>query len=116
MISLIHDIDIVQGDSSEEHAFILDGFPDLSDINWIAQYTVREGGLKGRIVQDSTYLGKDTTNAAFVFYLSPTVTSVLPVGKLFLIIEVRNLALQNPFRQEVVQCPLIIRTSGVVNV
>lgn len=114
MNSLIKRIELVQGDNSDQHSFSIPSYPDLTSTDWVGIYTIRDKNIKGSVVS-SGFLGKSDDFSEFVFYLSPDITASLPIGSLFLSIELKNQTLANPFRQEIVQCVFKVNPSGVTN-
>ena len=114
-MSLIASMKIIKGDNSSQEIFSLPDFPDISSVNWIGHYTIRENNsLVGTILQEADLI-KSTDNTSFIFYLKPTDCNSLEVGKYKLSIELKNLTLSMPVRLEVVQCTLTVTASGVTN-
>ena len=112
-MSLIQNaIEIIQGDSSDIYEFSSDDFPDLSSVEWIGSFSIREKSVTGTIQTSGTLL-KNETNNAFVFHITPDVSATLTPGLKFLCIEVKNLTLN--FRQEIVQIQMNVKASGVLN-
>ena len=115
MQSLISSISLVQGDNSSEEIFRFTEFDDISSANWIGAYTLRNETITGDIAMQGL-LGKSVDNTSFVFYLQPEETALLPVGRYFLTIELKNLVdFSQRIRLEVVQAMLTVAASGVEN-
>ena len=108
-------MDMVQGDQSSIIKLSIPDFPDISDANWIGEYTVRDRNIKGEIVQQET-IGKELDGSAFVFFITAENSALLDVGTMFLSIEIRNMAITPSFRQEPVQRILNVTESGVPNI
>jgi hypothetical protein len=106
--------ELKQGDNSSVIKVSIPSFPDISDANWIGEYTLRERNIKGAIVQQEI-VGKETDDSGWVFFITAENSAILNVGTLFLSIEVRNMTLTPSFRQEPVQRVLTIKSSGVPN-
>ncbi len=104
-----------QGDQSKIIKISLTDYPDISDANWVGEYTIREKNVNGDIVQQET-IGKEIAGDKFVFFITAENSALLPVGTLFLTIEIRNMAITPSFRQEVVREPIGLKASGVPNV
>jgi len=111
-MSLIKEITLIKGDSSDIYTFSSPDFTDFSDPKWIGKYTIREKNIKGEVIHDGI-LSKSEEGDEFIFNLIPSVSDEIPVGKQFLTIEVENLEVQ--FRREIVQCVLTILQDGVDN-
>ena len=112
-MSLIQNtIEIIQGDSSDIYEFSSDDFPDLSSLDWVGTYTVRDKNVKGTILLTGS-LTRNEAATAFTFQLTPTESATLTPGIRFLSIELKNLVLG--FRQEIVQVTLMVKDSGVLN-
>ena len=112
-MSLIQNaIELIQGDSSDIYEFSSDDFPDLSSIDWVGSFSIREKSVTGTVQTSGTLL-KNETNTAFIFHITPTVSDTLTPGLKFLSIEVKNLSLN--FRQEIVQIAMNVKASGVLN-
>lgn len=115
MQSLISSLSIIQGDNSSEEIFRFTEFTDISSANWIGAYTIRNDTITGDVAMQGL-LGKSTDNTSFVFYLQPEETALLPVGRYFLSIELKNLVdFSQHIRLEVVQASLSVAESGVDN-
>ncbi|MCP4103878.1 MAG: hypothetical protein GY750_21035 [Lentisphaerae bacterium] len=106
---------LVQGDQSKIIKISLTDYPDISDANWIGEYTIRDRNVKGEILQQET-LGKEIAGDKFVFFITAENSAILDVGTTFLAIEIRNMTITPSFRQEVVRELLTISDSGVPNV
>ena len=112
-MSLIKNIEIIQGDSSDIYTFASTSFPDFSDVNWVGAAVIRQSTIDGTVLL-TIPLTKSTDNTQFVFAINPTDSASLPVGRLYIAIEIKNMALN--FRREVVQTVLKVIASGVENV
>lgn len=114
-MSLIKTLRIIKGDNSSKYSFNIKEFPDISSINWIGAYTIRTKNIEGEVVLSGNLL-KSTDNTSFVFYLQPANTDLLEAGRYHLSIELKNLIdYDDKIRIEVVQSPLTITKSGVLN-
>ena len=114
MVSKIKRASVVQGDSlNPTYVFGIPAYPDLTSSDWIGRFIVRKGSISGPILLENT-LAKSDDLTKFVFTISPTETASIPVGNHFLIVELKNLVISPAVRLEIVQCPIVISTSGII--
>lgn len=111
--SAVRNIKLIKGDNSNLYEFALEGFPDLSSLDWRGDYTIRKGNVSGDVLLQGI-LSKNTDNTAFLFILTPTESETLPLGSLYLSIQVANAeVLPHPISSEIVQCQLTVVAGGV---
>lgn len=116
--SLIADICLIEGESSDIYTFSSTDFPDISSANWDSLLNVRVGGIEGT-VSLTRALTKDTSTAGtaedphkFVFQLTPSETTALTAARFYVTISIFNTTLD--FSRELVQAPLRVEASGNV--
>jgi len=105
-------IELTIGDSSDIYEFSSDDFPDLSSVDWVGAFSIRDKTITGTSLLSGT-LTKNEDNTAFIFQILPTESATLTAGLRFLSIEIKNLSLN--FRREIVQVQMNIKASGVTN-
>ena len=109
-MSLIKEINLIRGDSSDIYTFSSPDFPDFSEDEWVGRWNIREANIKGNVMKEGT-LSKSPDGDMFIFRLLPQQTDNLEPSKYFLTIEIENL--EQAFRREIVQCALSIRQDGI---
>lgn len=117
-MSLIEEFEIVKGDSSDVYMFNSKDYP-VFDANWSASYNIREKDVNGTVlVQRDLSLNAASADLVadsnFVFQIYPTESDLLPVGKHFLTVEIKNLSIN--YREELVQSKIKVLPNGIDNV
>ena len=116
MRSKIAKISVKRGESlNPAFTVSVPAFGDISSDDWNAHYVLRARNVTGEVVY-SQDLVKDTGATMFIFNMTPDETAALDVGNYFLSISVKNVALDTPISQEIVQCPFIVDASGVLSI